>query len=468
MTPRTACTSLLLAATLTAMAHEDMAVQTAQRTTGDYPSAYQYMNAPLDTGNALDTVPKQMQYLYGLSNLWASVRQNFVFIDRAPVDWDSLYITMMPRMMEAKDDHQAVRLLQEMTARLQDGHTYVYDLNSISCTSPVFTRRIGGHVYVDEVVSSNLQEHGIRRGLEITGINGMPVDDYVRKFVLPYASSSTPQWTEHICYEDHGLMKWDLGEKVVWTFKDGDRSFDYHYDSGTEKWDLYTNRLPLSFSILDKNIGYLKISSFGSSKLTQLFDSIYPSILDTKALVIDIRGNGGGNSGYSEYIAKHFATDTMSSSSWQSPMYIPAYTSWGYGRMWHRTEPGKLTPLQGKEVYTRPVVLLVDNGTCSAAEDFCSVFLSIKRGKLIGRSTGGSTGNGVRVELIPRVAMANICSKHDTAADGTEFVGHGFTPDIHVEETYNSYFLDKHDATVTTACKVLEREIKRGNDTIQT
>ena len=451
MNPRKACTLLLLASSLTALAHKDVMIQTVQHDPFEFAEKH----------NPLADVPKPMQYLYGLSNLWASIRQNFVFIDRAPVDWDSLYITMMPRMMEAKDDHQAVRLLQEMTARLQDGHTYVYDLNPISCTSPVLTKRIGGHVYVDEVVSSNLQEHGIRRGLEITGINGMPVDDYVLKFVLPYASSSTPQWTEHICYEDHGLMKWDLGEKVVWTLKDGDRSFDYHYDSGTEKWDLHTNRPPLSFSMLDKHIGYLKISSFGSSKVTQLFDSIYPSILDTKALVIDIRGNGGGNSGRSEYIAKHFATDTLRSSSWQSPMYIPAYTSWGYGRMWHRTEPGKLTPLQGKEIYTRPVVLLVDNGTFSAAEDFCSVFLSIKRGKLIGRPTGGSTGNGVRVELIPGVAMANICSKHDTAADGTEFVGHGFTPDIHVEETYKSYFLDKYDATVTTACKVLEKEIKK-------
>lgn len=182
MNPRKACTLLLLAANLTALAHKDVMIQTVQHDPFEFAEKH----------NPLADVPKPMQYLYGLSNLWASIRQNFVFIDRAPVDWDSLYITMMPRMMEAKDDHQAVRLLQEMTARLQDGHTYVYDLNPISCTSPVLTKRIGGRVYVDEVVSSNLQEHGIRRGLEITGINGMPVDDYVRKFVLPYASSSTP------------------------------------------------------------------------------------------------------------------------------------------------------------------------------------------------------------------------------------------------------------------------------------
>lgn len=416
---------------------------------------------PATKANALTQASKQVQYLYGLGNLWSGVRQNFVFMDRVSVNWDSLYVAMIPRMMKAEDNRQAVRLLQEMTARLQDGHTYVYELKTNSCTAPVFTKRIGGHVYIDDVVSSNLQKHGIRRGQEIVAINGMPVDDYVRRFIQPYASSSTPQWTEHICYEDRGLMKWDLGEKVVWTLKDGDRRFDYHYDSGTERWDLYSSRQPLSFSVLDNHIGYLKITSFGTSEVTELFDSIYPSLLATKALVIDIRGNGGGNSGYSEYIIKHFATDTLRSSSWQSPMYIPAFASWGYERQWHRVESKKMSLIRDREIYTRPVVLLVDNGTFSAAEDFCAMFLSIKRGKLIGRPTGGSTGNGVRVELIPGVAMANICSKYDTAADGTEFVGHGFTPDILVEETYRSYFIDKRDAALTAACKVLEGELKK-------
>lgn len=410
---------------------------------------------------AFGNTQKYIQYLYGLSKLWAGAKQNFVFMDRVSVNWDSIYIAMMPRMMEVKDDRQAIRLLQEMCARLQDGHTYVYGIKTNPWTAPVSTKRIGGQVYIDAVRSSHLLEQGIRRGQELVGINGMSVDKYVDRYVKPYACSSTPQWTEHICYEGYELMKWEPGEKVVWTLKDGDRLFDYNYISGNEEWDISAKSEPLLFSVLDNKIGYLKISSFANSDVTELFDSIYPKLLATHALIIDIRGNSGGNSGFSEYIVSHFATDTIRTSSWKTPMYMPAYASWGYGKKWHHAKSENVAPVYGKQIYTHPVVLLVDNGTFSAAEDFCSMFLSIKRGKLIGRTTGGSTGNGVRIELIPGLAMANICSKHDTAADGTEFVGHGFKPDIQVEETYQSYFHDEHDAAITTACDVLKEQMKK-------
>ena len=76
---------------------------------------------------------------------------------------------------------------------------------------------------------------------------------------------------------------------------------------------------------------------------------------------------------------------------------------------------------------------------------------------LVGEKTGGSTGNGIKVSIIPGVCEANICSKHDFAADGSDFVGHGFTPDIPVTETYNSYFKAKRDNALTKALQWLNK-----------
>lgn len=406
----------------------------------------------------ISAAPRQTQYLYGLSKLWSGARQNFVFMDKVKINWDSLYVSLMPRMMQAKGNHEAVKILQEMAAQLHDGHTYVYGLNQESSTVPMKTIRIGGRVYVSEVLSSELQKRGMRRGQEIISINGMPVDEYVKKFKLPYASSSTPQWTDHICYEGFALAQINSDKSIVYRLKQDDSAIDVRYTAGESKWDLNTNRPLVDFSVLDDGIGYLRISSFESSKVTARFDSIYPALLNTRALIIDIRNNGGGNSNFSDHIVRHFATDSLRSSSWQSPMYVPALVSWGYPAQWYRVASRKMAPINDKQVYSRPVVLLVDNGTFSSAEDFCSLFRSIKRGKLIGQPTGGSTGNGVRIELIPDVAMANICSKHDTPANGIEFVGHGFTPDILAEETYQSFFVDKHDAAITAALRVLKEE----------
>ena len=406
----------------------------------------------------ITNAPKPTRYLYGLGKLWSGVRQNFVFMDKVRTNWDSLYVSLMPRITAAKDDREAVKILQEMAACLHDGHTYVYGSNMPTSTAPMQTKRIGGRVYVSAVLSSKLKERGVRRGLELTAINGMPVDEYVKKFKLPYVSSSTPQWTDYTCYDGFALAQFE-SSRINFTLKDGDRSFDVGYTANEAPWDLNTgDNSPLSFSVLDDNIGYLRISSFGLSEVTARFDSIYPALLNTRALIIDIRGNGGGNSGFSDRIMRHFATDTLKSSSWQSPMYVPALVSWGYPAQWYRVASNKMAPVNDKQVYSHPVVLLVDDGTFSAAEDFCSLFRSIKRGKLIGTPTGGSTGNGVRLELIPGVAFANICSKHDTPANGIEFVGHGFTPDILAEETYQSFFVDKYDAAITAALRVLKEE----------
>lgn len=406
--------------------------------------------------------PKQTRYLYGLGKLWSGVRQNFVFMDKVKINWDSLYVSLMPRIAAAKDNREAVKILQEMAAQLHDGHTFIYSSGIATNTAPLQTKRIGDRVYVSKVLSSKLQERGARRGLELTAINGMPVDEYVKKFKRPYVSSSTPQWTDHACYDGFALAQFESGNQISFTLKDGDRSFDVSYTANEAPWDLKTdNSSPLSFSVQDDNIGYLRISSFESSEVTARFDSIYPALLDTRGLIIDIRGNGGGNSGFSDHIVRHFATDTLISSSWQSPMYVPALVSWGYPAQWYRVASRKMAPLTGKQVYSNPVVLLVDNGTFSSAEDFCSLFRSINRGKLIGTPTGGSTGNGVRIELIPDVAFANICSKHDTPANGIEFVGHGFTPDILIEETYQSFFVDKHDAATTAALRTLKEELEK-------
>ena len=81
----------------------------------------------------------------------------------------------------------------------------------------------------------------------------------------------------------------------------------------------------------------------------------------------------------------------------------------------------------------------------------------MQRGLIVGEPTGGSTGNGVRVELQPDVSYANICSKHDTAPDGTEFVGIGHKPDVTVSETYDSYFKAPHDNAISAALKLLKQ-----------
>lgn len=399
--------------------------------------------------------------LLGLSRLWAEVKRNFVFMDRVKLNWDSLYVANIPLIMQAKDRDECFRILQRMAAQLGDGHTYVYGNNPQQSAVPLSTVLIDNRVYVDEVQSSFLLKQGIRRGMELVSINGESALDYGQKHIMPYVSSSTPQWTLHETYEGHALLTTVENDTLNLTFTSANSpslKISYITESGT--WDLEASKKTLSFELKKGNIGYLRINDFMASDIKQEFDRLYPQILKTSSLIIDIRNNPGGNSGNADYILRHLSSDSIKTDSWRSPMYIPAYASWSMKQPWHEAESEYMSPVKGKVIYDKPIVVLVNQGTFSAAEDFCSVFIGMKRGKLIGTMTGGSTGNGVHVGLIPGHTDANICSKHDIMPDGTEFVGIGIRPDIEVKETYKSYFKGDEDAATKEALQYLRSKVK--------
>mgnify|MGYP000473540713 CR=1 FL=1 len=398
----------------------------------------------------------------GLSKLWSAAKRNFVFMNRVTVNWDSLYVANMRPVAEAAeagDDKRVEELLQLMAARLGDGHTYVYGNNSYKCTTPIATVLIDGHVYVDSVAGIMSEGQELTRGMELVSINGIDAVDYGRKYIMPYISSSTPQWSDAKTFDGYRLLEAAEGDTLRMRFKRGVDSFEVDYVAGSVPFHAPHSQA-INYSQLSDGIGLLRISNFMDDNFKQQFDRIYPDMLTSKSLIIDLRGNDGGNSGNGDYILRHLADSMITTSPWSSPAYIPAYASWGMEQPVYTSESGTMAPYTDRPIYDRPIVLLVDRGTFSAAEDFTVIFRGMGRGLIIGTPTGGSTGNGVRVTLIPGKAYANICSKHDIAPDGTEFVGIGIIPDIEVVETYDSHFGSAGSAVLAAARRVLSTNVE--------
>ncbi|MBO4945528.1 MAG: hypothetical protein J6C91_09785 [Muribaculaceae bacterium] len=392
----------------------------------------------------------------GLSRLWAEVRRNFAFMERTTFNWDSLYVANMAPVAEAAeagDDERVGELLQLMAARLGDGHTFVYGYDRSKCHTPVSTVKIDGRVYVDDVQSPVLAEQGVKRGMELLSVNGIPVIEYGRSRVMPLISSSTPQWSDYATFTGYNLLTAGKGDTLRMEFRKGKKRIEVDYVADGK----FMRKQPqaISFSLLKGKIGLLRISNFMDADFREQFDRIYPAILDTKALLIDLRGNAGGNSGNGDHILRHLTTDSIMTDPWTSPAYIPAYASWRMKQPVHKAEGGTMLPYTDRAIYERPVMVLVDGGTFSAAEDFTAIFRGMGRGKVVGTRTAGSTGNGVGITLIPGVAYANICSKHDTAPDGTEFVGIGIVPDIEATESYDSYFGNADSPVIRAALRAV-------------
>ena len=114
-------------------------------------------------------------------------------------------------------------------------------------------------------------------------------------------------------------------------------------------------------------------------------------------------------------------------------------------------------PPHGPHPYTKPVVVLTSAQTFSAAEDFAVAFDDMKRGKMIGEPTGGSTGQPLMFSL-PGGGSARVCTKHDRYPDGKEFVGVGVLPDILVHHTIADFRVGR-DTVLEDALQFLSAKL---------
>lgn len=431
--------------------------------------------------NDKETPLTTSEKIYGLSQLWAQVKYNFVFYDKLTFSWDSLYQASIPQVLNTNSNIEYYNELQKICALLKDGHTVVtYSLDLYLQNKgglPLKTKCIEDRVFVREVLNDTLEREGIVRGTEIIKIDGMDVHDYARQYIIPYISSSTPQRLKEVAY-NVDLLTGDKENPVKILFKDKqgktfektlsrkmtqkDTSYaETVFEDMANSYEFFYTMLQLvendlkgglRFSKKGNNIGYLEIGSFIDTN--KEFDECYNELKTTDALIIDIRGNIGGNSGCAEYILKYLASEPFKNSKWSSRKYVAAHASWGRTNEWEIGEPKLIEPVKDKEIYTKPVVVLTDEQTNSSAEDFCVAFRNMNRGKIIGRKTSGSTGNPI-IFPIPGNGVVVICTKKDTYPDGTEFVGIGIIPDIEIKQTINDYFSNK-DAILEKAMEIVK------------
>lgn len=180
----------------------------------------------------------------------------------------------------------------------------------------------------------------------------------------------------------------------------------------------------ITYKKLRDNIGYIYYDSFSSSISPNLLDNILALFVTCDGLIIDVRNNGGGSLTNVEVIASHFITER---------------TLGGY--LLHKTGPAHddfsepypfyINPAEGHILYGKPVAVLANRHTYSAANNFVQVMKSLPQVTIIGDRTGGGGGlpftynlpNGWNIRLSSSPIL-------DAQGNNTEW---GIDPDIKVD-----------------------------------
>jgi C-terminal processing protease CtpA/Prc len=428
--------------------------------------------------------------VYGLSKFWQEVNYNFVYFEKIDKKmWEHRYKELITTVQNTKNDYEYYRELQKYCALLKDGHTNIFFPQGIEQFNTMFGdyRLFIGNIDDKAIIlRTNLSKKDeIPFGSEIVEVNGKTTQQYIKENVAPYVSSSTDYVLNDMCIS--GLLRGMEGETYNVKIKKPngsiiDLSLTHAQTKEKEVFPAFEEEKQLlDFEWKKNDIAYISLNSFSDEKINELFIQKLPELYKSKALIVDLRYNGGGSTTIGLDILKYLTTDTiLYGSKNSSRLHIPAYKAWGkyvepkdsakdewskssydnYNdkRYYYFDYEAEKIQLDAKRIMV-PTVILIGHNTASAAEDFLIYADNQKHIIKMGENTFGSTGQPFSFDL-PGGGSARVCTKKDTYPDGREFVGVGIIPTIEVKPTLSDY-LNKKDVVLEKAIEFLNNKIKK-------
>ena len=376
----------------------------------------------------------------GLSLFWHEARQHFVYFDHVPdLDWNKVYLDYLPKVMAAQTTRDYYEVLMRLAPLLQDGHTNIYPPEALTSKyysrPPIRTALVEDKVVVVQVRSPSL-ENIVKVGDEIVAIDGLAVKAYAQQNVAPFVSSSTPQ-DKIVRTYTYQLLAGDAAKPVHLSLVGAD---GVQRDTSVQRSGYQDVGKPpeFEFKLLKDNVAYIALDHFESDAGVRAFEKAWPAIQKAAALVIDVRNNGGGSTGFGHQILRHLSNQPVRGSASYVRLDDPVMRAQhGNSVHWLRLDGDAGEHPRNAQVFTGPVAVLAGPRSFSAAEDFLVAFDQLQRGLIVGEASGGSSGQPLSFEL-PGGGMARICVKRDTYQDGREFVGKGVMPHIEARPTLQS------------------------------
>ena len=191
-------------------------------------------------------------------------------------------------------------------------------------------------------------------------------------------------------------------------------------------------------SVIDKNMGYIQITSFIGSTTPNEFLEALEKTKNTTGLILDLRGNTGGLLPNAIFIAN---------------LFIPE---------------GNLVSIVGRNGYkydinaqdtefkiTKPTIVLVDGNSASASEILSGALKDYKKAKLLGTKTYGK-GMVQKIIPMPNETGLNLTVAKYLTPKGTDINKKGITPDVKVEFSIKDV-KNNNDAQLQAAKNMLSK-----------
>ncbi|WP_149183906.1 S41 family peptidase [Streptomyces sp. TRM49041] len=322
---------------------------------------------------------------------WQTYAENYPSFTAKGVDWEAVRDRYRPTITAGTTDAELFGILESMIEPLHDAHTAI---------------NAGGNQHFT----------GHRAGTKV------PTSDTVTKIEkATTASVGTPQ------------QRWGRGA--------------------------------IGYADLPERIGYLRITRFAGftengdyardrAELDKALDAIFTEARTRgskalRALVIDLRFNGGGSDALGLRIASRLTTHAYT-----------AYTKRARdntvgGERFTSAQPIGVSPRSGGPVYTGPLAVLTGRLTVSAGETFTQALMNRTPGPVrIGENTQGALSDTMD-RVLPNGWSFTLPNEKYLAPNGAAYDGAGIAPTIRVPVFTDDELAARRDSALTRARELL-------------
>ncbi len=361
-------------------------------------------------------------------NVWSAVKNNYYDPSMNRQSWSRWKEHYHGKI---KTDEDAKVAIDTMLASLDDPYSRYMDkaeyndqntsLNSKITGIGVNIASVSGKVQIINVMdgtpaqAANLQAGDIILDINGKEVNGLPLSDVAN---LVRGPENTIVQLTILRNKDKFIKKVSRKEIKIKTVK----------------------------SSVDKNIGYIQISSFlGTSTPNEFMDAVEKT-KETQGIILDLRGNTGGLLPNAIFIANLFIPD------------------------------GNIVSIVGRDNYRfdiyaqdtefeidKPMIVLVDGASASASEILSGALKDYKRAKLLGTKTFGK-GMVQKIMPLPNETGLNLTIAKYLTPSGSDINKKGISPDIEVKLTADDV-KNRKDIQLETAKKILSQMIQQESTT---
>jgi len=390
--------------------------------------------------------------------VWTTINQNFYDPSFEGIDWDKIYIKYKPIMSELNSDSLFYDKINRMLFELKVSHTGVIPPDYLPVVEPttfaegstgIDVRLINDQAVITDVrKNSSADLSSIVPSLVLTAINGKGIKQIAneRLNLLEPPFNKTHSITSEIQSRLYG----DAGTRVELKYQDNEGLEFTKVIERTQRNEIvnFGEGFPRSIiefdaSLIDDNIGYIRFNWFYPT-ISKDFGKVLQNFKNAQGIIIDLRGNPGGERHDAIAIAEMFVkTKTF------------AYTEQ------RRKEENKIYLNPVSNPFRGEIVILVDIMSKSSSEFFAGCIQSIKRGIIIGEQTPGSAGPADFI-ILPNGATFIYPYAKTILSDGMIIEGSGITPDIQCDIDLND-LADGKDTQLERAVNHLNKSIGKKN-----